>query len=92
MTDNTDKIEFGCYCDCDTESGELPQLCVVDDPNFSVNDCRYASLGINKEDCKYWKSILEYKPYGDEWQSEMMKLTKKDLVLFLRKQLMKNKA
>ena len=32
---------------------------------------------------------MEYEPYGKEWEKEMMKWTKKDLIEYIRKMLKK---
>jgi len=48
-------MEYGCFCEL--EPGMEPDLCVIDDPDYTINDCVHAQKGIKKECCKYWKPI-----------------------------------
>ena len=56
-------MKYGCYCDlCEDDE---PTLCVVDDPEYTTEDCVYANRGIKKEDCEHWRPIKPAKPVVD---------------------------
>ena len=49
------QAKYGCHCDL--EPGEKPDGCVIDESVRS--DCVYASKGIKKEDCEYWRIYFD---------------------------------
>jgi len=54
-TDALATVKYGCHVDL--EEGIEPDECVIDRGDF--DDCVYARPGMRKEQCKYWKIVVE---------------------------------
>jgi hypothetical protein len=52
-TEGFETLRYGCHCDIENTVSGQPVDCVIDSHDYE--DCIYATPGMRKEQCKYWR-------------------------------------